>query len=107
MGVKIEPTERAKSPPKGTVYVPKSDSYRFKVSGTELEPMPQDLINMNVTTEGVDVQFPWEDYPRREHDHVMSVGPFYMDKDLVTNARYAEYLKDTKYKPKDSRAFQH
>ena len=62
--------------------------------------MPQDLLNMNTTNHGVDVQFPWEIHPQRDHDHTMSVGPFYMDKYPVTNERYAVYLTELAMSPR-------
>lgn len=102
--VPIAPTPKATAAPKGMVFIPHAAAYRFKVTGTELEPMPQDLLNMNTTNHGVDVQFPWETHPQRDHDHTMSVGPFYMDKYPVTNERYAAYLTETGYEPKDARA---
>jgi len=35
---------------------------------------------------GVDVQYPWEDSPRRFHEHFMHVHAFYIDKYPVTNS---------------------
>lgn len=51
---------------------------------------------------GVDVQYPWESYPRRFHSHVVDIGPFYIDKFLVTNAQYAQYVNATGYEPRDN-----
>ena len=39
---------------------------------------------------GVDVQYPWEDSPRRYHEHTMHIAAFYIDKYPVTNARVQE-----------------
>ena len=50
---------------------------------------------------GVDVQYPWEPHPQREHNHTLPVGPFYIDTHPVTNARYAQYLNATGYTPID------
>jgi formylglycine-generating enzyme required for sulfatase activity len=54
---------------------------------------------------GVDVQYPWEDAPRRFHEHRMQIKPFYMDKHPVTNAEFKEFLDATHYHPKDNRNF--
>ena len=39
---------------------------------------------------GVDVQFPWEAHPAREHDHAMSMPSFYIDKFPVLAPRERE-----------------
>ena len=39
---------------------------------------------------GVDVQYPWEDAPRRYHQHKMHIKSFYIDKYPVTNADIQE-----------------
>ena len=72
--------------------MPKNGAWRFVVSGVEIEGDDQ---------HGVDVQYPWEDHPTREHDHTLSVGPLYMDTYPVTNANYSAYVKATGYAPKD------
>jgi formylglycine-generating enzyme required for sulfatase activity len=51
---------------------------------------------------GLDVQFPWEDSPRRFHDHPMTLKPFYIDKYPVTNAQFKAFLDATHYAPRDS-----
>lgn len=50
---------------------------------------------------GVDVQFPWEDTPRRFHSAVVDIGPFWMDRTLVTNAAFSAYLLASHYQPRD------
>lgn len=103
----IEPTARTSEAPRGAVLIPYAESFTFKVWGTEMEPLANDMTFLNVTDDafGVNVQFPWEDRPQRYHEHTLSVGPFYMDKFPVTNERYSKYLNETGYVPKDSRAF--
>jgi len=50
---------------------------------------------------GIDVEYPWEDSPRRFHDHGLTVKPFYIDKYPVTNKQFKEFLDATRYSPKD------
>ena len=105
--VPIDVTPKVGTAPFGTVYIPYTSSFRFRVMGTEIEPLGYDMNFLQTTDDafGVDVQFPWEDFPRRYHDHTMTIGSFYIDKFPVTNARYSDYLKATGYKPKDPVAF--
>lgn len=67
-------------------------AYTLRVSGTEVEGMDD---------AGVDVQYPWETSPRRFHEHVMQIKPFYIDKYPVTNAEFKRFLETTHYHPKD------
>jgi formylglycine-generating enzyme required for sulfatase activity len=77
------------------VKVPGGD-FVFKVEGIEIE---------GSNDVGVDVQYPWEDAPRRFHEHRMQIKPFYMDKHPVTNAEFKEFLDATHYRPKDNQNF--
>ena len=54
---------------------------------------------------GVDVQYPWEDSPRRFHDHPMHVKSFWIDKYPVTNAQFKKFLDATHYHPQDDLNF--
>jgi formylglycine-generating enzyme required for sulfatase activity len=81
--------------PEGMLKIAGGD-YIFKVEGIEIEG--SDDI-------GVDVQYPWEDSPRRFHEHRMRVNPFFMDKYPVTNAQFKKFLDSTKYHPEDSGNF--
>jgi len=54
---------------------------------------------------GVDVQYPWEDTPRRFHHHSLDIGPFYIDQQLVTNDDFAQYLRTSRYSPRDPTRF--
>jgi formylglycine-generating enzyme required for sulfatase activity len=86
-------------PPSGSpadmVKIPEAD-FDFRVSGIEIEG--SDDI-------GVDVQYPWEDTPRRFHDHPMHVKAFWMDKYPVTNAQFKKFLDATHYHPEDALNF--
>ena len=96
------------------VKVPSTHAFRFKVVGTEIEPLlsnvgtawiEQKLVPRHKPTaisKAVDVQFPWEDHPQRSHDKVLQISSFYIDKWPVTNARYAEYLAKTGYVAEDT-----
>ncbi len=70
--------------------------FLFKVEGIEIEG--SDDV-------GVDVQYPWEDSPRRFHEHTLQVKPFLMDKYPVTNAEFKQFLDATYYHPKDDLNF--
>ncbi|MGH9401291.1 MAG: formylglycine-generating enzyme family protein, partial [Terriglobia bacterium] len=93
--VPIAPTQPAASAPPGMVYVP-GGSFLFRVSGVEIE-------GGNMT--GLDVQYPWEDSPRREHAHPVQVKPFYIDKYPVTNAEFKKFMDATSYHPEDGHNF--
>ena len=50
---------------------------------------------------GVDVQFPWESRPDRNHRQALNLGPLLMDRDLVTNKDFLSYLNASGYHPSD------
>ena len=54
---------------------------------------------------GVDVQYPWEDAPRRGHHHCMHIKSFYIDRYPVTNAEFKKFLDATHYHPPDDHNF--
>ncbi len=89
--VEIAPTEPVKEAPEGMVRIAGGE-FDFRVRGIEIE---------GDAGIGIDVEYPWEDSPRRFHDHVMTVKPFYMDKYPVTNVQYKAFLDATHYAPKD------
>jgi iron(II)-dependent oxidoreductase len=95
--VQIEKTKAAATAPEGMVKIPAGD-YVFKVQGIEIEGF-DDV--------GVDVQYPWEDTPRRFHEHKMHVNTFYIDKFPVTNAAFKKFLEATRYHPQDDLNFLH
>jgi iron(II)-dependent oxidoreductase len=79
----------------GMIRVPAAD-YLFKVRGIEIEG-GNDI--------GVDVQYPWEDMPRRFHERKMHIDTFYIDKFPVTNAEFKKFLNASHYQPKDKLDF--
>ena len=95
--VQIEKTKAAATTPGGMVKIPGGE-YVFKVQGIEIEGF-DDV--------GVDVQYPWEDTPRRFHEHKMHVNTFYIDKFPVTNAAFKKFLEATRYHPQDDLNFLH
>jgi gamma-glutamyl hercynylcysteine S-oxide synthase len=88
-------TRPAASAPPGMVHIPEGD-FDFQVSGIEVE---------GGNDPGVDVQYPWEDEPRRFHRHLMHVHGFYLDRTPVTNAEFKKFLDVTGYRPKDAHNF--
>jgi formylglycine-generating enzyme required for sulfatase activity len=93
--VEIAPTKPAADAPDGMVKIP-GGPFVFRVRGTEIE---------GGASKGVDVQFPWEDSPRRFHEHAMQVKPFFIDKFPVTNALFKKFLDATHYAPRDTGNF--
>jgi iron(II)-dependent oxidoreductase len=89
--VEIAPTKPALEAPAGMVRIPGGE-FVFKVKGTEIE---------GGVNPGVDVQYPWENSPRRYHEKDMQVAPFFIDKFPVTNAQFKHFLDATHYAPKD------
>ena len=69
--VPIAATSTASAPPAGMVAIPAAANFSFVVRGIEIE---------GDDAHGVDVQYPWESHPRREHAHSLPVAAFYMDK---------------------------
>jgi gamma-glutamyl hercynylcysteine S-oxide synthase len=93
--VEIPRTTPAQTTPEGMVRV-NGGNFLFIVQGTEIEG------NNDI---GVDVQYPWEDSPRRYHEHLMEIKPFYIDKYPVTNAAFKKFLDASHYHPKDDLNF--
>jgi formylglycine-generating enzyme required for sulfatase activity len=89
--VDIDPTEPAEQTPTGMVRIAGGD-YLFTVRGTEIE---------GGADPSVDVQYPWEDSPRRFHEHEMKVKPYYIDKFPVTNRQFKQFVDATHYNPSD------
>src|SRR6202167_4436452 len=65
----------------------------FRVHGIEIE---------GFNDSGVDVQYPWEDSPRRFHEQPIPMKSFYIDKYPVTNAQFKTFIDRTHYHPKDA-----
>ena len=93
--VDIPATKPAASAPSGMVRIPEAD-YDFQVRGIEIE---------GGNDPGVDVQYPWEDIPRRTHRHRVHVRSFYIDRTPVTNADFKRFLDATRYHPTDDHNF--
>jgi iron(II)-dependent oxidoreductase len=81
--------------PEGMVLIPGGD-FRFEVKGPEVAGKNQ---------VGVDKQYPWEDSPRRFHDHTITIPPFHMDRTPVTNAEFKKFLDSSHYHPRDDHNF--
>jgi formylglycine-generating enzyme required for sulfatase activity len=92
--VEIVPT-RAAAAPTGMVRIPAAE-FEFRSAGNMIEG-GNDL--------GVDVQYPWEDAPRRYHLHKMHIKSFYIDKYPVTNAAFKEFVEAAHYHPRDDHNF--
>jgi iron(II)-dependent oxidoreductase len=93
--VEIAPTKASSNAPEGMVRIPES-SFVFKVRGIEIE---------GSNDVEVDVQYPWEDTPRRFHEHKMQIRSFYMDKYPVTNAEFKTFLDASHYHPQNDLNF--
>ncbi len=93
--VEIPVTKPAATAPEGMIQIPAAD-YVFRVRGIEIEGS-NDI--------GVDVQYPWEDMPRRFHEHKMHIASFYIDKFPVTNVAFKKFLDSSHYQPKDNLDF--
>ncbi len=93
--VDIPATKPASAAPAGMIRIPEGD-YDFVVSGKEIE---------GGNDPGVDVQYPWEDAPRRSHRQRMHMKSFYLDRTPVTNAEFKQFLDAEKYHPADDHNF--
>jgi iron(II)-dependent oxidoreductase len=91
--VEIPRTRPAAQAPEGMILIP-AGTFDFKVTGIEIEK-----------SEGVDVQYPWEDKPSLKHQHELSMKSFYIDRTPVTCAEFKRFLDATRYQPKDSHNF--
>lgn len=93
--VPIASTKPPTGDPTDMVKIPSAE-FLFKVQGIEVEG--SDDI-------GVDVQYPWENSPRRFHSRVMQINSFWIDKYPVTNEQFKKFLDATHYHPKDDLNF--
>ena len=71
-------------------------AFRFRISGIEIEGKNEI---------GVDVEYPWENSPRRDHDHAMNLAPYYIDRYPVTNEQFKMFLEAARYHPTDDHNF--
>ncbi len=93
--VAIPPAAKQPLAQEGMIRVP-AGTFRFRVSGIEIEGRNEI---------GVDVQFPWENSPRRYHDETMHLASFSIDRYPVTNQQYEKFIAATHYHPKDDHNF--
>lgn len=93
--VPIVRTAPVSAAPDGMVRIP-AGRFRFRVSGVEIEGGDKP---------GVDVQYPWEDAPRRHHDKVIAIDAFYIDRHPVTTAQFRRFLDHSGYRPCDAHNF--
>lgn len=93
--VPVTPTRRYGTAPEGMVAIPAA-AFDFQVRGVVIEGYQAD---------GVDVQYPWEDSPRRAHRHRIEIAAFAIDRHPVTNAQFKAFLDDSGYAPGDAANF--
>jgi gamma-glutamyl hercynylcysteine S-oxide synthase len=93
--VEIARTKLASAAPEGMLAIPAAD-FDFAVRGIEIE---------GGNDPGVDVQYPWEDSPRRAHKHRVHIDKLFIDSTPVTNAQFKKFLDATHYKPGDDHNF--
>ena len=70
-----------------------STTFNFTLAGLAIEG--DDMAD----SIGVDVQYPFEDYPYRYHQSIVSVPDLVVDKHPVTYEIYKEFLTETGYRP--------
>ncbi|MFT3817381.1 MAG: SUMF1/EgtB/PvdO family nonheme iron enzyme [Rubrivivax sp.] len=93
--VPVAPTAPRAQPPEGMVEIPAAE-FDFVVGGVEIEGQ---------TWAGLDVQYPWEDVPRRQHRRRMSMKRFFIDRTPVTNAQFKAFVDSSGYRPNDAHHF--
>ena len=93
--VPVAPTARHGAAPVGMIAIPGAE-FDFAVHGVVIE---------GFATAGVDVQYPWEDAPRRSHRHRLRIGGFAIDRLPVTNADFRAFLNASGYAPRDAQNF--
>ena len=93
--VEMGKSKSGKVPLDRMTLIPAGD-YLFKVQGIEVE---------GFNDAGVDVQYAWEDSPRRYHEHPMHVSAFDLDKYPVTNAEFKKFTDAAHYHPADDLNF--
>jgi iron(II)-dependent oxidoreductase len=91
--VGIPPTRPLATAPEGMVLIP-AGTFTFEVEGVMIEK-----------SDGVDVQYPWEDQPRLKHRRELPMPAFYIDRTPVTSAEFKRFLEATRYRPKDGHNF--
>jgi formylglycine-generating enzyme required for sulfatase activity len=93
--VAVAATKTPSSAPENMIKIPAGD-FDFKVNGIEIE---------GGDNPGVDVQYPWENSPRRFHEQLLHMKSFWIDKYPVTNRQFKKFLDATRYRPADELNF--
>ena len=93
--VPVAPTARQSLAPEAMVEIPPGD-FDFVVGGVEIEGQ---------TWAGNDVQYPWEDGPRRDHRRRMAMKRYFIDRTPVTNAQFKQFIDASSYSPADAHNF--
>jgi len=93
--IETQPAKAQQAAPPGMIRIPGGD-FVFKVTGVEIE---------GFNWVGLDVQYPWEDAPRRGHRKLISVQPFYVDQYPVTNEEFKRFVDAVRYHPADDHNF--
>jgi formylglycine-generating enzyme required for sulfatase activity len=93
--VPISATVPAKATPLGMTRIP-AGTFEFIMDGIEFEGGHQ---------AGVDVQYPWENSPRRNHRQYVTLKSFYIDTYPVTNEQFKTFVDEAKYRPRDDYNF--
>ena len=88
-------TRAAAEAPAGMIAIPAAE-FDFAVHGNEIEGQ---------TSDGLDVQYPWEGSARRAHRGRVRIDAFYIDRYPVTNAQYKAFLDASGYRPRDDHNF--
>jgi gamma-glutamyl hercynylcysteine S-oxide synthase len=83
-------------PTTASILVP-GGRFRFHCFGTAIEGNRLPL--------GMDVQFPWEDHPQQEHDHILEVPDLIFDRYPVTNTAYQDFLSESGWRPSNEQNF--
>jgi len=107
--VEITPTKPVQATPPGMVRVP-GGTFEFRVMGLHIEGGNHGECLAEDSTcwgndIGVDVQYSWENSPRRYHLKTMTIRPFYIDQYPVTNREFKKFLDETHYHPRDDHNF--
>ncbi len=93
--VPIAPTAPRTQAPEGMVEIPAGE-FDFVVGGVEIEGQ---------TWAGLDVQYPWEDVPRRQHRRRLQMPRYFIDRTPVTNAQFKAFVDASGYRPGDAHNF--
>lgn len=91
--MKVNRTVAHASPPTAEMVHLNGGVFNFSTHGVMLE---------GDTAQGVDIQFPWESSPRKDHAGQVTINAMYVDKYPVTNIAYHTFVTASKYVPADT-----